>query len=232
MVCLSVPAMAAERIDLDADVSLTIRFKHGSDPIAGAFFELYRVADVSASGKYTLSGDFEDYPVSLKNLNSAQWRELANTLSGYAQRDDLTALDSGKTSAKGTLVFPNKQKSLKPGLYLVVGQRLEQGRYTYTPEPFLVCLPGVEPNGDVRDYDVVVNPKYDRDYEEPGVPGSSEITRKVLKVWKDNGNEKNRPQKITVQLLRDGKVYDTVTLNAQNNWRYTWSGLSKKYHWT
>lgn len=35
-----------------------------------------------------------------------------------------------------------------------------------------------------------------------------------------------------MQLLRDGSVYDTVTLNADNNWRYTWSNLDNSYQWT
>ena len=34
-----------------------------------------------------------------------------------------------------------------------------------------------------------------------------------------------------VQLLRDGKVYDTVTLNEGNNWRHTWTGLDDDYTW-
>lgn len=34
-----------------------------------------------------------------------------------------------------------------------------------------------------------------------------------------------------VQLLRDGEVYDTVTLSSDNNWRYTWPELSADHHW-
>ena len=35
-----------------------------------------------------------------------------------------------------------------------------------------------------------------------------------------------------MQLLRDGKVWDTVTLTAANNWRYTWTGLDSGHRWT
>lgn len=78
-------------------------------------------------------------------------------------------------------------------------------------------------------YEVIASPKH-TDQEIPDTP--TEITRKVLKVWDDNGHENSRPKEITVQLLRDGEIYDTVTLNAGNNWRYTWSGLNDDYRWT
>ena len=28
------------------------------------------------------------------------------------------------------------------------------------------------------------------------------------------------------------QVYDTVTLNSKNNWRYTWANLDNAYRWT
>lgn len=82
-----------------------------------------------------------------------------------------------------------------------------------------------EANGWV--YDVTVNPKYSSQPE-----SDDRITRKVLKVWKDEGNEKSRPEEVIVQLLQDGAVYDTVALNAANNWRYTWENLDGNSRWT
>ena len=35
-----------------------------------------------------------------------------------------------------------------------------------------------------------------------------------------------------MQLLRNGKVYDTVILTAKNNWRYTWRDLDCSCQWT
>ena len=65
------------------------------------------------------------------------------------------------------------------------------------------------------------------DFKKPTVSYTVEpttIERKVLKVWKDDV-EVLRPTEVIIQLLKDGKVYDTVTLNAENNWRYTWEKL-------
>lgn len=51
----------------------------------------------------------------------------------------------------------------------------------------------------------------------------------VRKVWKDDGID--RPDSITVQLFRDGKVYDEVRLDQSNQWTYTWDRLSKGHKW-
>jgi hypothetical protein len=50
----------------------------------------------------------------------------------------------------------------------------------------------------------------------------------VKKVWDDKGYESQRPSSIQVQLMRNGAVYETVTLNANNNWQHIWSSLQAK----
>ena len=92
----------------------------------------------------------------------------------------------------------------------------------------MVMLPTQDAEKNEWIYDVLVSPKHDST-EIPDTP--STITRKVLKVW-DDADNKNRPTEVIIQLLRNGEVYDTVTLNDDNNWRYTWSNLDDSYTWT
>ena len=227
MICifmlLPVKVFAADAIDGDRDVNLTIKYTHNQTPISGVQFDLYRVADANEYAEFTLAGDFKNYPVQVNGLSTEEWKTLAETLSAYASRDKLTPLDSGKTDSNGTLSFPNQQTSLKVGLYLVIGRQLSQDGYTYTTEPFLVSLPNLDTQSDTWTYDVTVTPKYTRK-ENSSTPDNQTVKRKVLKVWKDD-MEQSRPKKVIVQLLKDGAVYDTVTLNAANNWRYTWKKL-------
>ncbi len=222
---LPAPAMAAETIDVDRNVSLTIAYQGNGETISGGVFDLYYVAAVSPQGEFTLAGDFAAYPVRVNELDAAGLRELAATLSGYVQRDDITPLDSGSTDAGGWLTFPCKQTGLAPGLYLVMGHPCSQNGYDYWPEPFVVCLPGQDGETGALNYDLAVVPKHD-------VPPEGEtVTHKVLKVWDDDGGEDERPAEVTVQLLQDGDVYDTVALTAENNWRYTWDGLDASCVW-
>lgn len=120
--------------------------------------------------------------------------------------------------------------TLKPGLYLVVGGRCTAGgKYTYSAVPFMIFLPDRNLTDNVWDYTLTVSPKFHR---ETVVPTPDPVTRKVLKIWDDAGYEELRPAEVTIQLLRDDKVYDTQTLSKRNNWRYTWKDLSTKYEWT
>ena len=56
--------------------------------------------------------------------------------------------------------------------------------------------------------------------------GTREIS--VTKVWQDANNADGlRPASVTVQLYANGTATGTaVTLNAANNWTYTWTGLA------
>ena len=53
----------------------------------------------------------------------------------------------------------------------------------------------------------------------------------VHKVWDDNGYP-NRPDSVTVYLLRDGKEYDEIELSKDNQWTYTWDDLDDRYDWS
>lgn len=53
----------------------------------------------------------------------------------------------------------------------------------------------------------------------------------VHKVWDDN-DDPARPENVTVHLLRDGKRYEDVVLNQDNQWTYTWDELDDRYQWS
>lgn len=65
-------------------------------------------------------------------------------------------------------------------------------------------------------------------FDDPAPPqDDSRLT--VRKVWVDDG--RGRPEQVTVQLLRDGEVYDEVQLSRSNHWVYTWDQLDEEYRW-
>lgn len=228
---LPVSALAAGRIDLDQDVSLTITYQDHGTPLSGAVFNIYLVATVNAYGELETTEQFKIFNVDIPGKADDTWRALASTLEGYVLRDNIAATDSGKTDRNGQIAFPTGGKRLTAGLYLVLGERHTQDGYRYDATPFMVMLPSLDKENNVWSYDVAVSPKFDRS-KIPDSSGDDTITRKVLKLWEDKGQEKDRPEEVIVQLLRDGKVFDTVTLNAANNWRYTWTALDNGYSWT
>ena len=216
-------ASAAGEIDPGRLCSLSVRFGEDGQGFAGVEFSIYRVASVSASGIYTLTGDFADYPVTVNGLTASGWRALAQTLEAYAGRDGLRPLDTEETDRSGRAEFTQ----LATGLYLVSGERYADGDTAYTPEPMLVSLPGQDGDG-AWEYDVEAVCKYDEDSDSSQ---DDTVRRKVLKVWNDGGDRDQRPAYVRVQLLRNGRVVDTVRLSEDNDWQYTWNSLDADARW-
>lgn len=214
IIMFSVPALAAEK------GNITVRFFRGEEPVAGADFEVRKAADWDGN-TYRLVAPFASYSVPTpRDPDSDAWKALASTLAAYAARDDIPALATAATDEEGEAFFDN----LADGLYLVTGAMvtLDDGTRLY-PQPMLVTVPFTGNDG-TPDYDVVTEPKYD---EETG----EKVSRNVIKIWKDSQNTLKRPAEITVQLLRDGEIYDEQTLNEENNWRYSWDNLDGNHTW-
>lgn len=230
-------AFAAGSIDTNRDCELTIQYKHGDTKLSSVGFDLYKVADVDEYARLTLTDDFEQYPVDLGDYKGAAWNELASTLDGYIARDSRKpegpkSVDSGKTDAEGTLVFPNTQTAMKPGLYLVIGDTVRRGNHRYSCEPAIILLPSEDAATNTWDYDVSMFPKSSSKYDpDDDDPNPTTVSRKVIKSWNDSGFVDERPSSISVTLLKDGEPYESETLSEDNNWSYTWTGLSKNADW-
>lgn len=215
---LTATSFAQQASDTEAldtkKISLTIQYMHDSKGVSDIPFNLYYVASVNSNGKFTLDVDFKNYPVIINGLDSDSWKALATTLDSFAQRDNLTPLDSGKTNSSGTLTFPNNTSKLAPGLYLVSDKDHSDKVYNYKTSPFLIKLPSWDSVNKKEIYNVYAQPKFSAD-KITDSPDSSVTGIKVSKVWKDD-IESKRPSEVTVQLLKDGKVYDQTTLNKSN----------------
>ena len=222
-------AQAAGSIDLTRKPTLTLTYRDGKTALSGAQFSIYRVADADETGELTVRSEFDEFDLDIRGKNDRRWREMAQTLESYVLRRELTPADSGKTDKTGMLTFPTQGKTLAAGLYLVIGERHTQGGNDYDAEPFFALLPTQDLENNEWVYDVSANVKFGKT---PVPDDGDTVTRKVLKVWDDDGAEDSRPREITVELLRNGKVYDTVKLSEKNNWRYTWLDLDADARWS
>ena len=219
--CMGMTAFASRNIETGRQGSLSVQFEENGIGFSDVAFSIYWVADISENGTYTLTGDFEQYPVRLEDLDSSGWRALAQTLDAYAVRDEIAPLMSQQTGPDGSFQITG----LSTGLYLISGGQYMEEDIVYTPEPMLVSIPGLAADGTWA-YDIDVSCKFERE-DTTDTP----VSRKVQKVWKDDGNEGKRPEEITVQLLENGNVVDTVVLNRKNNWEYTWNDLEGSSKW-
>ena len=197
-------------------VELSIRYFYEEEPLTGAVFQIYRIGGVDPYGKLYLDGNFSGYAI---DLNVKDMAALAETIYGYAMMDQIQPEYTVTIDETGGAI----QSDMPQGVYLLMGLKHTDESHEYLTEPQLVILPAWNEEGEWV-YSTEVNPK-----------GSVEIkpvSIKVLKIWEDEGNEDKRPAFITVTLLQDGTVYETVTLTEDNNWRHTWAELPGGYLWT
>lgn len=220
VLCLGVsvcPVLAAR------PCSLTIVCEENGTVLTGAEFELYFVAELASDGTLVVTEEFTQYHVGI-SPDTATWPQLASTLAAYAAYDGIGPVANGVTDHNGTVVFGD----LADGIYLVVGDLHRQDGKLYSFDPILVALPGKDAVTGQTIRDVTMAPKAE------WIPdgGSDEkLDLKVLKVWEDGEGER-RPQSVTVHLLRDGKVIDTVELSEENRWKYTWRDLPEGHRYT
>lgn len=225
LMLLPVHALAAGSIDLEHDTALNIFYQEEDKALKGAAFDIYLVATADESGQLKLTDTFSKYNINIQIDKEADWRKLASTLEGYVLRDKITPTDSQTTDTNGVAAFPSDGKKLACGLYLIVGASHTQDGYVYNPSSFMVMLPSQNKETNTWMYEVTVNAKFES--IEPGL-----VSKKALKVWDDEGREDERPEEVIVDLICDGEIYDTVSLNEDNNWQYTWENLDNTHKWT
>lgn len=248
---LAVPAGAYSRVDTEQPVKLNLTYKDDETPVEGMTLELYKVYDMSDAVRFTPTEEFkaayedefhfniydpywavtnEDGTVAENQVN---WELMTNTLEGLILRDKADEkvdppkpVETLTTDANGQVFF-GKEGNLKPGLYLVMGEAYEVGRYTYIPQTFMVALPHLDEN-DIWQYEVNAAGKMQTDYDPP----ASTTSYTVVKEWDiPEESEVAQPSSVTVQLLHNGSVYSETTLSAANNWRHSWTGLPTYGTW-
>ena len=211
---------AAAPLNPEEPCSLTLHYSKEGTAFADLDIRIFRVAVYHSDGSYTATDTFANYPVKIQGMRSQkEWQESTTALVSYVEADALTPTATAKTDAAGTVVFDN----LPTGLYLVMGAdaRTETGRFRF--QPFFIFLPTPDQFSNYT-YQLEANPK-------PGpVTPISEYT--VVKLWKDSANQKNRPTSVSVELLKDGVPQETVELNQENNWSYSWETTDVNSQWS
>lgn len=204
------------------DCSLTVTFysegnhKLGIPDVQTELFQVAEVQTFAAGQRYVYTAGFAGNGMA---LDDPQTEGLGVHLQRYAAENGVKPIKTGKTDAAGQIVFD----SLPQGLYLVV----QNGRVPgfYQAAPFLVSLPMTGPDGSSLIYDVEAMPKMEPEPENPGKNTGLE----VRKIWVNRTPA--MPESITVQLIRDGQLADTVQLSDKNGWSHRWEHLDERYHW-
>lgn len=210
-----------DQIEEGAKVSLSTIYGTLEEPIVGAEVNLYKVADVYGFGEFVPTEAFASYPLQWNQLDTNQWRQLAQTLAGYIAKEQISPVDTGITDQEGCAAFPNQAEKLTTALYLVLSEPYTYENMVYTIQPTLICMPNRD-SEEVWHYEEELYLKYEK---------TDEITElEVRKIWVGDETE-NHPNEIEVELYQGNELYESIVLNEENNWQYAWDSLKASYDW-
>ena len=198
--------VSAEEFDPSktGSISVTLMEQNQNEPIVGATFSVYYVttARLNPEGDliYHYTEDFARLDIALDDIS------LAEKLDGFVAQETVPSIKI-TTNAQGTATC----EELPIGLYFVKQTGAVEG---FAPcASFLVTVPNVE-NGEYV-YQVNASPK-------------TEVTKlisiTIKKVWNTDASTE-AAKSVTVQLLKNGTVIKTATLNAQNNWQVIYTDM-------
>lgn len=175
------------------------------------------IIEYEYDGKMIEGAQFDIYHVAdLQLVKTEEFAEFAGTLD---EKDSAKEL-ADYVKANGNILpaasmMVNEEISLPAGIYLAIGQPLESAGVVYKCAPFLVSLT----TGQKVAYPKAVTPEEFID-----------IT--VMKIWNDNNDAADkRTEEVRIELLLDGEVFETVVLNEENDWMYTFTKVPGASDW-
>ena len=200
------PAVFAEDFDplKKGDISVTLMEQYDNEAIVGAELSVYHVATVNLNANGKLVYDYTD---SFKNLEiDIDDPSLSTNLDAYVLAHSIPNIKM-ITDENGTAIC----NDLALGLYFIRQSGTVEGFAPCTP--FVVSVPSL--NDDSYLYNVNASPK-------------TEVARlisiAIKKVWNTDVSTP-ASDSVTVQLLKNDNVINTVTLNDQNNWQVTFTEM-------
>lgn len=197
-------------IDISKKGSLDISLStNDGEVIKGAEITIYKVADAT----------IENLNLVFKNLPETDACKLddENITNSMVEciKNTNVKRETSITDVEGKASFIN----LDLGLYLVVQTNKVKGFSKI--DPYLVMIP--EEIDNMWVYDIESMPK---------TQIYNTIDIEVIKIWNKQNESNKLPDEVTIQLLKSGEVIDTIKLNKNNNWTYTWLDIEKSDEYT
>lgn len=209
---------AKELIDTNKLNNITLNYSYDNQEINDVNVKIYFIASISNDFQYKVEDNFKDYNI---NFNEMKTNEdlniLKDTLESYIKADNIKETENFNIKDNKVEI-----KNLKAGLYLIETDEINTEKYTLSFEPFLINLPDL--NDGYWNYDVNVYPKALASY-----PNYRTIEYTVIKQWQDN--KENRPDKIDIEIYKDGNIVYNETLSLNNNWTFKWKTIDDGSKW-
>lgn len=193
-------------VDFEDKGTIELLLKESTDGtmVSGAEISIVKIAKAIDKNN-NLAFEYVD-EISDCSLLVDEIKDVSSELLECVDKSNLK-YDKKITDKNGMVKFNN----LELGLYLIKQTNKLEGYSSFLP--FLIMIP--EFIDDEWNYDIEATPKTD-------IIKLMDII--VRKEWNISSN-KMIPEEIEVQLIRGSQVIDTIKLNKDNDWKYTWEEL-------
>lgn len=193
-------------VDFEGRGTIELLLKESTDGtmVSGAEISIVKIAKAIDKNN-NLAFEYVD-EISDCSLLVDEIKDVSSELLECVDKSNLK-YDKKITDKNGMVKFNN----LELGLYLIKQTNKLEGYSSFLP--FLIMIP--EFIDDEWNYDIEATPKTD-------IIKLMDII--VRKEWNISSN-KMIPEEIEVQLIRGNQVIDTIKLNKDNGWKYTWREL-------
>ena len=191
-------------------LSITLVNEEYNEKVVGAEIEVIKVGTVGINNNnlaYSLIPELSNCNISLSNiLDESLKGKIVNCVNSNNYNGSV-----GTTDESGKVGY----NDLDLGLYLIKQNNILEGYSAI--DSYLITIPTLNDNLWVYDIDSV-----------PKTEIIKMFSLNVRKIWK---TDKELPDFITIELLLDGEIKDTVKLGKDNDWKYTWEKIpySDKY---
>ena len=194
-------------------------------PAPSSNVKLYFVADMDGQTHITMKDEYKALGVTIDDADTADdWASKAAILSNQLIGTDIQPMTTA-TDENNQAVF----KDLSFGIYLVVVDECKNESTSYKVTPNFVSVP-YSTDGETWIYDVSATVKYEAEpTSPPPPPGKDKYI--VKKLWTKDGTGTTRPTEIKVRILKDGNEVETVSLNKNNSWTYSWETEADGAKW-
>lgn len=214
LICADVSQMSVSAKDKDG--TFTVICKDNGEPISDMVWKVYRVGKRGKGNSYNLDGNFKNYKVSVNHSDASEAAKTGLTLENYAVLDKIKPDFTGVTDKSGVLKF----EGLKTGLYIASGTKLKVDTNIYTPSVVMFEIHETINEGytgkDITAYvKMTTTVLKDQDIE---------FSYTVKNVWENDDKNEQRPNKVKVEIYRDGDLYLEIELSDENNWTHKWDG--------
>lgn len=182
-------------------------------------FHLYTIKGENLyvpTDKHSALGELQDL------TDNEKWSIQTQTANNYINALSITADFKGTTDDMGRAVVTGLEK----GVYLLRFDKTRVGNYTYETDPIMLTVPGSIITDEEWNQNII--PKVLENYS-PEQDVLRDIT--VNKVWREDSNQDVRPSSLTVELYKNGSIYDSFDLTESSSWSKTWTNLESSATW-